>query len=179
MGWTIQRILLTALFCFSLSACFASEDPLIPQGSGVLPIDGGAWIGNSDYSYAEVSADGYFFKDEPMQDEPARFLQLLIENGVQYFLVEFPTGEGGYFHGVARRTTLSDKGVSAIQIAMVKCSDLPQSLHQEMIADGWQISDDKGGTCMPPSLEALTSLFRSVLTAEILESEEWWEQQGG
>ena len=179
MRQTIGRILFTVFLVLPLTACFVSKDPLIPEGAGVLPMDDGAWIGADDYQYARVVADGYIVINEDGPKDPVRFHPLMHAGTTQIYLAEIPTGEsdGGWMYGVARRTKNTDLNGMVIQLALLDCSDVPESSHTEMRSAGWQISEDSNVVCAPPSFTALTQFLRSNLPEESLKADAWWEEQ--
>ena len=179
MHQTIGRICVALLCCLSLTGCFISNTPLIAENQGILPIDGDTWIGADAYSRAAPEGDGYRVAGADAPPEPVRFSPLTVLNGKQYFVTEVPTGEGtgSWFYGIARRTVSDRVDGPVIQLALLDCAQLPGQIHADMRADGWQLTDDDSVICAPPDLEALKTLYRDNLTAEMLESDEWWDDQ--
>ena len=176
MGWTIRQILVVIFGIFSLTACFVSETQLIPAGSGELPIDGATWIGTDDFDRVDPNGDGYFEAGHSDSSETIRFHPLKIVSGKQYYVAEL-SGYSGEFimYGVARRIDHPTNDERAIQIAIMDCGMLDNSLHEEMTQEGWRITASDSVWCATPSLDALTSFLSNYLTAEILENDTWWE----
>ena len=180
MSQTIRRIFVAVLCSLSLTGCFISNEPLIPENAGVLPIDRSTWIGADDFSPATAAGDGYLVSGEGAPTEPVRFSPLMAVNGSQYYVTEVPMdeGDGGWMYGVARRTVIDGIDGPVLQLALLDCSQLPGQVHQEMREKGWQVSDDDSEVCTPPDLEALKALFQDLIKPDMLESEDWWETQG-
>lgn len=179
MQQTIGRICAIMLCSLMLTGCFISRAPLIAENAGVLPIDGEAWIGADEFRQSFPEGDGYRISGDDAPQAPVRFAPLIAINGAQYFITEVPTGEGegSWFYGIARRTAIDGVAGPVIQLALLDCEKLPADIHLQMRDAGWLVSEDESEVCTPPDLEALRSLFREQLTQEMLESDEWWEEQ--
>ena len=180
------KIVISALLTLSLAGCFFSEEPLIPEGTGVLPVDGKARICAEGCEETYVSGDGYIIISEE-NDETAgadvRFTPLFVAGVRQIYLAEVIMDDDpttGYIYAVARRSPEPVEGAAMIEMVLLNCADLDASEFEGMRQAGWEIEDNSDDvTCKPPSVDALLELIRSDVSADVLGDDAWWAEQRG
>jgi hypothetical protein len=166
-----------------LTACYVSDDALIPAGEAVLPMDHGLTLcpDQPDNCVSmHVDGDGYVTAPDADPDETgaARFYPLTQVDGRQIFLLEaHDTEDAAFTYLVARRASADAAGSADMELALVTCSDLTEAQETAFLAAGGSISAGWGSECRAPDLQTLTATLREVYR-EKLADETWWAEGG-
>lgn len=166
-----------------LTACYVSDEALIPDGAAVLPMDHGLTLcpDRPDNCVSmHVEGDRYVTAPDADPDESgaARFYPLTQVDGRQIFLLEaHDTEDDAFTYLVARRTSLDSNSKADMDLALVTCSDLTEEQETEFLAAGGSVSSGWGSECRAPDLETLATTLRSVYAAQFAD-EDWWAEGG-
>lgn len=180
---SIARI--PAIFCAAglLTACFVSDDPLIPDGAAVLPVDHVLTLcpDRPDKCISmQVEGDRYVTAPDADPDDrgAARFAPLMQVEGRQIYLLEaHDTDEDRFTYLVARRTSLDANSTADMDLALVTCSDLTAAQEADFLAAGGTINAGWGGECQAPDLHTLSATLRQVYGDQFAD-EAWWAEGG-
>lgn len=166
-----------------LAACYVSDDPLIPDGAAVLPVDHVLTLcpDRPDTCVSmQVEGDRYVTAPEADPDDSgaARFAPLMQVEGRQIYVLEaHDTEDDKFTYLVARRTSLDANRTADMDLALVTCSDLTPAQEADFLAAGGVINAGWGGECRAPDLQTLTATLRQVY-AEQFADEAWWAEGG-
>jgi len=169
--------------CGLLGACFVSDDPLIPQGEAVLPIDHSLTLcpdGPDQCFDMQVVGDGYVIGPDQQNDESgaARFSPLVQIDGRQIFLLEAHDSEDDvYSYLVARRRSIDEVSDADMDLALVVCSDLTELQISAFEAAGGEVSSGFGSGCRAPDLATLKTTLRQAYRDQFSD-EAWWAEGG-
>lgn len=164
---------------FFLTACFGAEGPLIPEGEGVLPLDGEITLCPEDESSCfsmSATGDGYATpSDMPPGDRgTARFAPLMVSDGIQIFILELrPDNEQEVLHLIARRASGTSPAPASLDVAPPDCSDLQGEALEIYEAAGGEVSTGLVSNCRSPDLETLRQALRSTYR-ERFDDDDWW-----
>ncbi len=114
-----------------LTACYGTDDQLIPSGEGVLPIDQAVTVckdAGADCITFDASGDGYVNKVDPgaarQQDAlRLRFSGLGQIDGRQIYVLEMTSqqpDDPGTLLGLARRVPASENNITNLEIAVLE-----------------------------------------------------------
>lgn len=166
-----------------LSACFVSDEPLIPEGEAVLPMDESMTlcVNRPDDCFTMIAnGDTYVTADSANRDETgeARFYPLTQADGRQIYLLEAHDFEDDtYTYLIARRRSQDASGEADLDLALASCSDLSETQEAEFRAAGGQIGSGFGSECTAPDLTTLITTLRTAYASEF-EDEDWWAEAG-
>ena len=166
-----------------LTACYVSDEALIPAGTAVLPVDHVLTLcpdGPDKCFSMQVEGDRYVTAPDADPDETgaARFVPLTQVDGRQIYLLEaHDTGDDNFSYLVARRTSLDANRAADMDIALVSCGDLSPAQEAEFLAAGGVISSGWGSECRAPDLQTLTATLREAYRAKFAD-EAWWAEGG-
>lgn len=172
---------LSALFL--LAACFVSEEPLIPIGEAVLPIDYALTLcPDRPNNCTTLISDGDTYRTAPDVDPnetgTARFYPIAQAEGRQVFLLEaYDTDDDAFTYLLARRRTPDAIGDADLDLALVSCSDLTNEEEDWFRANGGEISSGWGSECRAPDLQTLIVTLRRVYHDDLAD-EDWWTGGG-
>ncbi len=181
----IRIIRVAAMMCAvsPLAGCFVSDEPLIPAGEAVLPVDRQITLCPDEEDKClemEVSADGYVTKPEFEEESgsTARFSPLMQVNGRQIYILEARDFEDDtYTYLVARRSDANTSSVADLELAMLSCGDLDQTQRSKFEAKGGRIDSNMVTSCRAPNLATLSDTLREAFT-EQFSNEAWWTAKG-
>lgn len=166
-----------------LGACFVSDEPLIPTGEAVLPIDYGLTLCPDlpdDCFFMRAEADGYTTLPNTDDDEngAARFFPLMQVQGRQIFLLEaYDLEDDTYTYLVARRRGDGETGEADLDLALISCSDLTEAQMSQFVAAGGHTGSGFASGCTSPDLETLSATLRNAYGAHFAD-ETWWASSG-
>lgn len=166
-----------------LSGCFVSDDPLIPEGEAVLPVDERVTLcpdGPDNCVTLFAHGDTYTTADDAGRDKSgeARFYPLTQAEGRQIYLLEARDLEDDtYSYIVARRRAPGALGDADLDLALASCSDFSEAQENQFLDAGGQINAGFGSECAAPDLATLITTLRAVYASEFMD-ENWWAEGG-
>ena len=166
-----------------LAACFVSETPLIPEGAGVLPVDGGFVMCVDETSPCprfEAVGDGYTAPAPgPNGDLLAlRFAPLKAVEGRQIFIVEArDEADEAYLYGLARRLPAPGADGETLVAAALDCGELPEDVKADFLAAGGREESGFVTSYIPPDLAVLNEALLATFADELAD-EAWWAARG-
>lgn len=178
-GHKYGKLFLPLAGAFVLSACFGAEEPLIPEGQGVLPVDGEITLCPEDEASCftmMATDDGYVTPSDmaPGDRETARFAPLVALEGPHYFILEIrPENESEVLHLIARRAGGTSPPPADIDIAPPDCSDLQGEARDIYEAGGGDISTGLVSNCRSPDLDTLRQALHATYGG-LLGEDGWW-----
>lgn len=172
-----------------LSACFGTEEELIPVGEAVLPIDQAVTLCKLDGSQCTefiAVGDAYIntVDEDATSEQEAlrlRFSGLGQIEGHQIYIIEMSSqreDDSGTLIGVARKVSAGAEMMGSMETAVLECGELNDDASAAFIAQGGAI--ERSGyvtSCTPSDLPMLKEFLRETVWEEIA-SDDWWIEHG-
>ena len=164
-----------------LAACFMSDEPLLPEGEGILLAQTPVEFCDAEDSCepATIEGDTYVIQPPPDADDEApaylRFGYLTGEGRDAVYLAEArltdEDGESEWYYLVARALPDAADGTRRYQVVLPSCT---KATDEQMVAYGIEKRDSY--TCSIGSWQDL-SAFLLETQAENFSDPEWWDAE--
>lgn len=173
------RIFAALVGLITLSACFYSEVPLIPEGEQItLPYDGVVLCLGDDCRSVMAEDDGTYVIPPPADEADekpirVRFQELVADEGEKVYLAEAELSddpEVSYHYLVARIRPDAHTHVPTYEFAMPSCGDAPDGALER-----FHIEKVDTYSCRVTDLEAFKAYLIEVHGADF-ETEEFWKE---
>lgn len=182
--YSIAKIGLIGGLMLSLSACFITRAPIIPEGAAVLPIDSPITICvemSAPCAFLNIAGDGYSTNSDVRGEVngTARFTPLTQAASRQIYLLEaYDSANESYLILLARRAESPPPGAPSFDIAGIECADMTEAQATAFEAAGGEIETGSlVTTCITDDLDLLKSTLLDLYSKD-LGSQDWWLENG-